>query len=154
MLNYLYLWQEIRVRGGAYGCGFSAYGNGDLNCYSYRDPQPGRSLRIFRGAARWLRDYCAGEPDLTGFILGSASALDPLRDAETKLSTAEQRRLRGLSEETVNRWYRELLETTPADLLALAPALEELAEENAVCVVASAPLLEPCGVTQVRMDNE
>lgn len=154
VLNYLYLWQEIRVRGGAYGCGFSAYGNGDLNCYSYRDPQPGRSLRIFRGAARWLRDYCAGEPDLTGFILGSASALDPLRDAETKLSTAEQRRLRGLSEETVNRWYRELLETTPADLLALAPALEELAEENAVCVVASAPLLEPCGVTQVRMDNE
>lgn len=145
VLNYTYLWSEIRVQGGAYGCGFSGRPNGDLFYYTYRDPQPVRSLGVMRAAPAWLRAFCRDEPDLTGFILGAVSAFDPLRSAETAMRAGENRWLRGVTEEQVRRWYAELLHTTAADLLALAPALEELAEENAVCVTAGKPLLEACG---------
>ena len=145
VLNYTYLWSEIRVQGGAYGCGFGARSNGDLFYYSYRDPQPVRSLGVMRNAPAYLRTFCREEPDLTGFILGSVSALDPLRGAEARITAGDSRWLRGISEEEIRRHYRELLHTKAADLLDLAPALEALAAENAVCVVAGKPLLEACG---------
>ncbi|MBR6120468.1 MAG: insulinase family protein [Oscillospiraceae bacterium] len=145
VLNYTYLWNEIRVQGGAYGCGFGARSNGDMFYYSYRDPQPVRSLEVMRNAPAYLRAFCREEPDLTGFILGSVSAMDPLRGAEARMTAGDSRWLRGVSEEEVRRHYRELIHTDAAALLALAPALEELAAENALCVVAGKPLLEACG---------
>ena len=145
VLNYTYLWSEIRVQGGAYGCGFSARSSGDLFFYTYRDPQPVRSLSVIRSASVYLRAFCAERPDLAGFILGAVSVFDPLRGTEGKISAAETRWLRGVTEADVNRWYRELLHTTADDLLALAPVLEELAKENAVCVAAGQPLLDACG---------
>ena len=143
-LNYTYLWSEIRVLGGAYGCGFGCRAGGDLAYYTYRDPNPARSLEILRGAADWLRRFCADEPDLSGFILGSVSSLDPLRGEEAKLAAAESRWFRGITEADVRRWYGELLHTGAADLLDLVPVLEALAAENAVCVAAGQPLLEAC----------
>ena len=145
VLNYTYLWSEIRVQGGAYGCGFGGRSSGDLFYYTYRDPQPARSLGVMRNAPAYLRAFCRDEPDLTGFILGAVSTLDPLRGAEAKIGAAEGRWLRGITEAQVRRWYSELLHTGPAELLALAPALEELAAEHAVCVAAGKPLLEACG---------
>ena len=144
VLNFTYLWGEIRVQGGAYGCGFDAKAGGDLCFYTYRDPQPARSLGVIRAAAEYLRGFCADETDLSGFILGSVSSLDPLRGEEGKVSAAESRWLRGITEEDVRRWYGELIHTTPADLLALVPVLEALAAENALCVAAGKPLLEAC----------
>ena len=145
VLNYTYLWSEIRVQGGAYGCGFGARSSGDLFYYTFRDPQPARSLGVMRRAAAHLRAFCEGAPDLTGFILGAVSVLDPLRGAEARLGAGEGRWFRGVTEEEVCRLYSELIHTSAADLLALAPVLEELAAENAVCVAAGKPLLEACG---------
>ena len=145
VLNFTYLWSEIRVQGGAYGCGFGGRSSGDLFFYTYRDPQPVRSLGVIKAAPEYLRTFCSEDPDLTGFILGSVSGLDPLRGAEAKLAAAEGRRFRGFTEDDTRRWYRELLHTKAADLLALVPALEELAAENAVCVTAGTALLDACG---------
>ena len=144
ILNYTYLWSEIRVQGGAYGCGFNCRSNGDLFYYTYRDPQPARSLDVMRAAPAYLRTFCAEDPELTGFILGSVSVLDPLRGEEERVTAGENRWLCGVTEADVRRLYAELIHTTPADLLALAPALEELSAEQAVCVTASKPLLEAC----------
>ena len=145
VLNYTYLWSEIRVQGGAYGCGFNCRSSGELFYYSYRDPQPARSLEIMAKAPDYLRSFCREEPDLTGFILGSVSGLDPLRGEEARLSAGENRWFRGVTEADVRRWYQQLLGTTVRDLLDLAPALEELAARQALCVTAGTPLLEACG---------
>ena len=145
VLNYTFLWGEIRVQGGAYGCGFGGRNDGDLFFYTYRDPQPARSLAVMRNAPAYLRAFCRDEPDLTGFILGAVSVLDPLRGAESKLGAGESRWFRGVTEEEICLRYAELIHTTAADLLALAPVLEALAAGNAVCVVAGKPLLEACG---------
>jgi len=152
VLNFSYLWNEIRVQGGAYGCGFAGRDDGDLFFYTYRDPQPGRSLGIFDKAADFVRGFCAQNTDLTPMILGALASVDPLLNVKQKIGLAEGRFFKKTAYEDVCRVRKELIGTTNEDLLALTQALENVAEDNAVCVVAGQPLLDTCGeqLCQVR----
>ena len=149
VLNFSYLWNEIRVQGGAYGCGFAGRDDGDLFFYTYRDPQPGRSLGVFDRAADFVRSFCAQNADLTPMILGALATVDPLLNTQKKIKTVESRYFRGVTYEDVCRVRQELIGTTNADLLKLTGALEDLTADNAVCVVAGQSLLDACG-TQLR----
>ena len=97
-----------------------------------------------RAAPAYLRSSLDEDRDRTGFILGSVSAMDPLRGEEARLSAGDARWLRGISEEEVRRHYNELIHSTAADLLELVPSLEALTAGNALCVTAGKPLLEAC----------
>ena len=145
ILRYSYLWNEIRVQGGAYGCGFSGTSNGDMFFHTYRDPQPGRSLDVFDKSAEFIRNFCGETEDLTPMILGAFSTADPLLNTQRAIAIAETRHFTGTTHEDICRVNRELVETTKEDLLALTEALEQIAKDNAVCVVAGQPLLEACG---------
>lgn len=145
ILNFAYLWNEIRVQGGAYGCGFLSRDDGDSFFYTYRDPQPGRSLDVMGGAAEFIRQFCTADPDLTGFVLSSVSSLDPLLNTASKISVAETRYFKGMTYEDICRLYSELIHTSAADLLALCEGLDRIAQDNAVCVVAGQSQLDACG---------
>lgn len=145
VLNFSYLWNEIRVQGGAYGCGFAGRDDGDMFFYTYRDPQPGRSLNVFDKAVDFVRSFCAQKMDLTPMILGSMASADPLLNTQMKITVAENRYFNGITYEDVCRVRHELISTTHEDLLALTDVLKYVAEDNAVCVVAGQPLLEACG---------
>ena len=145
ILTFTYLWGEIRVQGGAYGCGLIARNDGDVAFYTYRDPQPGRSLKIIDGAAQYIRDLCAAESDLTGYILGSVSTLDPLLNTKTAMLVAETRYFKGTTYADICRYYSQLVHTSHEDLLELCRVLDEIAADNAVCVVAGKALLDDCG---------
>ncbi len=145
VLNFSYLWNEIRVQGGAYGCGFAGRDDGSLFFYTYRDPQPGRSLGIFDQAAEFVRSFCGAAPDLTPMILGALASADPLLNTQQKITMAEGRYFKGVTHEDVCRIRRELIGTTCQDLLALTGALEAVASDNCTCVVAGQPLLDACG---------
>ncbi len=149
VLNYTYLWSKVCVQGGAYDCSFRCLPNGDVFFYSTRDPKPDRSLCVMRSAASFLQNFCRKDPDLTGFILGSVTALDPLLGEDETITTAENRWFSGRTEVEIRRFYSELIHTTPADLLALTPVLEELNAEQAVCVTASKALLDACELDEI-----
>ncbi|MBQ5991611.1 MAG: insulinase family protein [Clostridia bacterium] len=145
VLNFTYLWNSIRVQGGAYGCGFIGRDTGELFFYTYRDPKPARSLGVMREAAAFVREFVKGEPDLTGFILSAVPSVDPLRTAEVKIAAGENRYFRGVTEEETIERYRALLRTTPKDLMDLCGILEKIAAEPSVCVTAGRDLLSACG---------
>lgn len=145
LLSYTYLWNEIRVQGGAYGCGFNGRDNGDLFFYTYRDPQPERSLNVMTGAAQFVREFLKTDPDLTGFILSAVSTVDPLRNAQEKMAAAENRYFRRITQEQADRCYRRLIETTAEDLLSLCDVLNEVIDDGMICVIASADRLDACG---------
>ena len=153
ILRFSYLWNEIRVQGGAYGCGFSGAPNGDMYFHTYRDPQPGRSLNVFDKAADFIRNYCAETEDLTPMILGAFSAADPLLNTQRKIAIAEARHFTGTTYEDTCRISRELVDTTKEDLLALTEALEQLVQDNLVCVVAGQPLLDACGTQLAQIQQ-
>ena len=135
ILNYTHLWSEIRLAGGAYGCGFYAGANGDLFFHTFRDPDPENSIGVFKGSGDFIREYMKDRPDLTGYILSSVSALDPLRTPEGKLSSAEARFFTGKTNADAERRYAELLGTKNADVLALAPMLDFFADNAATVIL-------------------
>ena len=144
VMTYVYLWNEIRVQGGAYGCGFVPRDQGDTLFYTYRDPQTKRSIGVLKNAAAFLRAFCENKPDLTGFILSAVSSVDPLRSSEAKVDAATNYWFRGITREQIVNRYRTLLATTAEDLLALCPVLEDIAADDAVCIVAGKDQLDAC----------
>ncbi len=145
VLNYTYLWNTIRVQGGAYGCGFIGCDTGELAFYTYRDPKPARSLGVMREAAAFVRRFAEDDPDLTGFILSAISSVDPLRTADVKIAAGDNRYFRGITEEEIADRYRTLIHTTPKDLVRLCDMLDRIAADPSVCVTAGQELLSACG---------
>lgn len=146
VLDYSYLWNNIRMQGGANKSSLIIENGEYLMFATSRDPQPARSIDIIRRAPEFVRKFVSSSPDLTGSILSSASAvLDPLRNAEEKMAEAEERWFRGISEEEIVRQYQQLLNTTPEDLLSLCDALEDVVQDNAICIVANRDHLSGCG---------
>lgn len=137
ILNYGYLWNRVRVQGGAYGVGLIPRDDGDCLMYSYRDPSPAHTLKVFKGAAASLIDFAEENQDISRFILGSVSAFDPYLNAVQKIMTAESRYFKGMDEETVCQHYRELIQTTSEDLIRFADALNIPSCRSAHAIVAS-----------------
>ena len=144
LLTYEHLWNEVRVKGGAYGTGFRGDSNNDLVATSYRDPAPGKTLGQFDRCAQVVRDFCGEEPELTRYILGAMADADPMLGAAGKIRLGELRHFKGTTMEDVRRHRSELIGCTAEDLLSLCPALEQMAAENNSCIVAGQQQLEDC----------
>ena len=103
MLSYDYLWINIRVKGGAYGCG-GAFGRGGNACISsYRDPNVGRTLEVYRGIGDYVRNFEADERQMTKYIIGTISELDVPMNPSAKGQTSESAWFNGITEAASSR---------------------------------------------------
>ena len=75
-LSYGYLWNEIRVKGGAYGCGFQSVPGRRVAFYTYRDPAVDPSLARIAQAGGWLSELDVDRDTFEGFIVSTVSGLD------------------------------------------------------------------------------
>ena len=135
ILNYEYLWTNLRVIGGAYGCGATFGRNGASGFYSYRDPHLKETLAVYRGIGRFLEEFDCDERDMTKYVIGTISGLDtPLtpRSAGARSMTAY---LTGTTQEEIQKIRDEVLRAQVEDIRALAPYIEAILEKGAVCVV-------------------
>ena len=144
ILTYSYLWNKVRVQGGAYGCGFQADRFGNLFSYSYRDPSPDRTLDVDRGASAFLREFLSGGESLDKYIISTLNDLNPLLSPREKGAVADIRYLTGYTWQQAEELRSQILHATPADLEKAASLLDAFAEKGAVCVVAPDALLEKC----------
>ncbi|MBR4200606.1 MAG: hypothetical protein IKQ91_04955, partial [Oscillospiraceae bacterium] len=144
IISLSYLWNMVRVQGGAYGTGISLWRNGTVCTYSYRDPSPARSLEVNRGIADFIREFCeSGEP-LDGYIISTVNDDDPLRSPRELGTLADVIWCTGrtLTELTADR--KQLLAVSRRTLLDSCRIWETFAENGAVCVCASENLLADC----------
>ena len=145
MLSLSYLWNEVRVKGGAYGASVNANRTGSYFCYSYRDPSPARTLSIYAGAPDYLDAVAsAGDMDLSGLIISAIALTEPLISPASKGRAADDFWFSGFTDEDRIRVRREILDTTPADLLGWKEAFRALAEDGSVCVIGPESALEAC----------
>ena len=84
MLGYDYLWKNIRVQGGAYGCMSGFAKNGDSYFVTYRDPHLSRSIDVFKEASEYLRNFEADERTITQFVIGAISDIDTPKTPSAK----------------------------------------------------------------------
>lgn len=135
LLTFGYLWDEIRVRGGAYGCGCVISEAETLRFYSYRDPSPVRSLDVYNSAADWLREFCDSDVNVNNYVISAVAAADPLRSPSSQGFAADSLKIQGKTEADRIRLHREALAADKESLLALAPLLRAAAEQGSVCVI-------------------
>ena len=135
LLSYNYLWNAVRVQGGAYGTGMAARAGGDLLCYSYRDPNPQTTFRTFREMGKFLEEFCASDAPLEDLIIAAVGKSEPLAGPGSICQLAFFRHLKGVTREELCRLRREMLHTTKEDFLSLAQALKEMAATGATCHV-------------------
>lgn len=135
ILSYNYLWNAVRVQGGAYGTGMAIRLNGDLLCYSYRDPNPQNTFRVFRQMGDFIEQFCASDASLEDLIIGAVGKSEPLAGPGSICQLAFFRYLKGTTWEEICRLRREILHTTKEDLLALAQSLQEMADTGTTCRV-------------------
>lgn len=144
-VSLAWLWNAVRVQGGAYGVGLTVGDNGSACYYSYRDPGAARSLGCYRQAADFLTQFAAGAPDLTGMITGTVAKSDPLLLPGKKGRAADGLYFKGVTYADRCLRREETLSATPEKLSAWAEALRALGERGGVCVIGSRQLVESCG---------
>jgi len=142
ILTYGYLWNVIRVQGGAYGCGLRLGPNATA-AYSYRDPTPARSLQMYRGAAEFLREFVASGERIDKFVISTISETEPLMSPRDEGAVADGRWFAGRTEDDLRKQRAELLATDGEKLLTWCPVLERMAD-GAVAVVAHDEALKAC----------
>ncbi len=137
ILSYEYLWNEIRVKGGAYGAGFVTRRDGGIYFYSYRDPSPERSLAVFRTSAKYLREIAESGIDLTKFIIGAYGEYDVLRTPKTAAAAATADLLTGWTSEDETALREGIVGTTSDSLLLVAELLDSILQDSHIAVSAS-----------------
>lgn len=135
MMGYEYLWNQIRVKGGAYGCMSNFYKNGDAFFVSYRDPNLEKTVEVYKQAAEYIKNYEADERTVTQFIIGAISEMDTPMTPQTKGSYSLSGYMTQLSMEKVQKERDELLATTEETLKGLHRYVEAFMDEECLCVV-------------------
>lgn len=135
LMTYGYLWNAVRVRGGAYGTGMKAGSDGNVCCYSYRDPNLPGTRAAFAAMADFLEDWLKQGEDLESTVIGTVNTTDPLVGPSTALSLECSRYLRGVSHADILRIRRELLHTTREDLEGLVTMLRTFQDSAVFCAV-------------------
>ncbi|MCR2049708.1 insulinase family protein [Acetatifactor muris] len=137
MMGYEYLWTNIRVKGGAYGCmcGFGRMGD----CYfvSYRDPNLGQTIHVYENAADFIARYDADERTMTQYIIGTFSQLDIPLTAAAKGRRSREAYMRGITLDMIQRERDEIIAAQPEDIRGLAEYIRAFMEEDCLCVVGS-----------------
>ena len=149
ILTFAYLWNVIRVQGGAYGTGFSIKQDGMASCYSYRDPSAVSSLQAFETMGDFLESMGEECDDLSGFIIGAVSDVLPLLTPRAKGMKADGNYFMELTDEYNMKLLQQMLETKPSDLVQLAQQLRDTFKECGICVIGSSEQMAECNPDEI-----
>lgn len=142
ILSYEYLWTNIRVKGGAYGCmsGFRRSGDGFL--VSYRDPHLKNTLKVFRETPDFIRSFQADEREMTKYIIGTISELDVPMNPSTKGALSLNAYFGNLTEEEIRKEREEILNADVEDIRRLGDIVEAILNQNLICVIGNEGKIE------------
>lgn len=143
IMSYDYLWNNIRVKGGAYGCmcGFSNIsGNGYFT--SYRDPNIKETNDIYEKAYEYVKNFTADERDMTKYIIGTISGIDTPRTPRIKGFVSMGYYLSGLTMEDIQRQRDEIINVTMEEIRNLADIVRAIMDEGNICVIGNEKKIE------------
>lgn len=135
ILTLDYLWNKVRVVGGAYGSGVSVSSSGNFVFWSYRDPNLSETLHVYDQAADFARHYAADDFTMTKFIIGTISNLDAPLTPSSKGELADDRYFSHVTAGDVQRIRDQVLATSVDAIHRLAELLEKVTEQNLICVL-------------------
>lgn len=141
-LSYDYLWMNLRVKGGAYGCMSGFKRSGESYFVSYRDPHLKRTLEVYEGIPEYVRTFQADEREMTKYIIGTISGKDIPRTPKMQGSISKTAYFCGVDEAMVQKERDQILNAQAEDIHGLAPIIEAVLSDGALCVVGSETAIE------------
>ncbi len=142
MMGYDYLWKNIRVLGGAYGCMSSYAKNGDSAFVTYRDPNLGNSIEVFEKASEYLRNFDEEDRTILQYIIGAISDLDTPKTPSGKGAYGLTAYLCNAKMENIQRNRDELLGTTKETIRGLADYVDAFMQDECLCVIGTNDKIE------------
>lgn len=144
ILSYDYLWNEVRVKGGAYGSGCQTGAAGHISFYSYRDPAPLDSVDVYEKTESFVRAFCESDEPIEKYIISSIAANEPLHPLRDEALSADADVFSGISHADRIRIRSEMLHTKKEDLLAFGGLFQDMAGDSAVCIIGHPSVGKEC----------
>ncbi len=145
-LSYDYLWNEVRVKGGAYGCGFGVTNQGIARFYSFRDPAVDATVERFEHAADWLSSWNPSETEFVGYVVSTVAGMDAPAKPRAIARRQDMERLSKRPAGWREQIRSEVLSATPTDVQAHAEALQSLPTKRGICVFGERSLIEASNI--------
>ena len=142
ILSYDYLWQNIRVKGGAYGCMSSFNRIGEGYFVSYRDPNLKRTIDVYEGVVDYLENFTVTDRDMTKYIIGTISNIDQPMTPATKGERSMNLYMNKVSAEMIKKERAQILDATQEDIRALAKVAKAVLAADQLCVIGGEEKIE------------
>lgn len=142
ILSYDYLWINVRVKGGAYGCMNTFLRSGESYFVSYRDPNLSDTLDVYDRIPEYIKSFSPDERDMTQYIIGTFSALDTPMNPEAKGSRSLSAYLEGITYEQIQKERNEILNAQPEDIRRLADLVEAVLKKDSICVIGNENMIK------------
>ena len=142
ILSYDYLWQNIRVKGGAYGCMCNFNRIGESYLISYRDPNLEKTMEVYEGVVDYLKNFTVTERDMTKYIIGTMSNIDRPMTPSAKGERSMNLYMNHVSAEMIQNERMDILHAGQEDIRALAPIVEAMLSAGQICVIGSEEKIE------------
>lgn len=142
ILGYDYLWINVRVKGGAYGCMNTFLRSGESYFVSYRDPNLSDTLDVYDRIPEYIKSFSPDERDMTKYIIGTFSALDTPMNPEAKGSRSMSAYLEGITYEQIQKERNEILNAQPENIRRLADLVEAVLKKDSICVIGNENMIK------------
>lgn len=148
-----YLWTQVRVKGGAYGCMCSFSKNGNSYFVSYRDPKLAETIDVFERAAAFVEQFEADERSMTQFVIGTIGQMDmPLTPAAKGLRSMAAY-LTNQTEADMQKERDEVLSATAEEIRRLAAYIRAFLADDCLCVVGNETALKKQSGLFMTLEN-
>lgn len=145
-LRYDYLWMQVRVLGGAYGCMSNFTRNGNVYFVSYRDPNLEKTMDVYMNIPNYIDSFNPSTDDLTKYIIGAIGMLDTPLSPKDKGARSFLAYLQNVTYEDLKQERHEVLNVTLDDIKALKPLIEKALNDNALCVIGNENKIEDSNI--------
>ncbi len=141
-LTYDFLWNEVRVKGGAYGVGFGATYSGNMRFYSYRDPHIDETIERFEQSAAYLRAFNPSKTEMDGFVVSSTAGFDTPKKARELARRQAGQYFAGIPTDQRDLTRSQIIEASVDTIRGLADAVQATADKKLVCVFGNKEIIE------------
>ena len=141
-LTYDFLWNEVRVKGGAYGVGFGATYSGNMRFYSYRDPHIDETIERFEQSAAYLRAFNPSKTEMDGFVVSSTAGFDTPKKARELARRQAGQYFAGIPTDQRDLTRSQIIEASVDTTRGLADAVQATADKKLVCVFGNKEIIE------------
>lgn len=142
ILNYDYLWNNVRVKGGAYGCGSTFTRSGDTYFVSYRDPNLSKTNDVFETMADYIKNFTVDERDMTKYIIGTVSDMDTPLTPMSKGNRSLSAYMSNVTFEQIQKERDEVLEANQESIRKLSGLVESVIKQKNLCVIGNENKIE------------